>query len=1005
MKEYCDITPKSCLRLLAVSALAATPLAAQTKIDIDLNRIYCEQSLGEPWRLFDEQDSVGDPINGTGTQPVSEWTTSFSNKTWFYPISAIVDLGSLCQIDAIASWDGGGQTLIEVEYGEPGNWTMLWSYTQPVYMDWVIENVDVQSRYLRITNHEVNYAPEEMVVYGSRLEPYQPEPAEIGHIPPTMDRLIAVNGFHNDPLGRLQAVGSLREYHNWYWNDSNTLDPVYDGDELKFNKSYTGNWNFDRFYRNIRLSGISTVADIKGSVPWIVEGGDSDHKPMPPSENRDALDPASYVEHARFLYQFAARYGSVAVDPATLTLHSSEPAITGAGTVRWMESWNEQDKWWRGREGYFSAKEYAAMASADIDGHLGTLGAGVGIHTADPNMKFAMSGTALLDLDYLKTIKQWCDVNRNGDFPFDAINFHHYCNDNGGQGESTIGVSPEADGLRERLEVFAEYRNRYLPGVEIWLSEFGYDTYQQSVQRAPAIGSMDGYEVQAAWILRSFLALSAAGIDRAHLYMTRDATSLPLASKYATSGLLERDANNQFVPKLSWFYTYTLKRRLTNLYFESEQDSGQSDVMIYRFADAMGDVRAIAVWCPTSEDKTVSNYSLDLDGLATTATLVEFADNSTSGIETALIISNDAVTIDVSETPVLVMLDDPEMGLGPDQLIPLTTANVVNEDGFGDATLIADEQATAVGAEMGTGGSPTTSWNPGWGSSVTWPNSVYIDLGEVTPVTYVYLYDSSSSGTVEISVGEPGNWEPLTTDGLTEYNVWIPIAIMRETRYVRITKHSQSANFNEIALFTNDSLPPLDGPEFDTQLEPQFTNVEVGASGSPAGSFAENEGQFVVEGSGVIATWRAWDTFHYGYMSATGDFDFSTRVDSLTPATSGSTAFLMARESLDDDVPFVSTSVGGTLAAVSQFNRSTTGQKPTEVRSPWAATKNWLRLERVGNVFNSYYSTDGVSWTLVNSTTEALPSTVYLGFGAASGNTTSLATAVFEDTELVGTVE
>ena len=48
----------------------------------------------------------------------------------------------------------------------------------------------------------------------------------------------------------------------------------------------------------------------------------------------------------------------------------------------------------------------------------------------------------------------------------------------------------------------------------------------------------------------------------------------------------------------------------------------------------------------------------------------------------------------------------------------------------------------------------------------------------------------------------------------------------------------------------------------------------------------------------------------------------------------------------------------------------------------------WLRLTRVGNLFTSYRSTDGITWTAYASTTLALNATVYVGAALSSGNAT-----------------
>ena len=222
------------------------------------------------------------------------------------------------------------------------------------------------------------------------------------------------------------------------------------------------------------------------------------------------------------------------------------------------------------------------MCSADYDGHRRTMGRTVGVRNADPNMKLVMGGIARPEIEYLKAMKLWADFHRGGDFPADVINLHHYSNDAGGQGgQPTTGISPEADGLRERFQRVVEWRDRFLPGKEVWVSEFGYDMNPQSTQRAPAIGAADAEEVQGRWIVRSYLALAAAGVDRAQLYMLRDVNAGNTV-QYNSSGLTS-EKWNQHKPKRAWYYVAALRHILRGTRFESEVPSGNANVRIYRF--------------------------------------------------------------------------------------------------------------------------------------------------------------------------------------------------------------------------------------------------------------------------------------------------------------------------------------------------------------------------------------------------------------------------------------
>jgi regulation of enolase protein 1 (concanavalin A-like superfamily) len=92
---------------------------------------------------------------------------------------------------------------------------------------------------------------------------------------------------------------------------------------------------------------------------------------------------------------------------------------------------------------------------------------------------------------------------------------------------------------------------------------------------------------------------------------------------------------------------------------------------------------------------------------------------------------------------------------------------------------------------------------------------------------------------------------------------------------------------------------------------------------------------------------------------------------------------------------------GGT-GRVAETPLGTAAQK--EIQSAGTGTNSypnsWIRLTRVGNTFTGYFSTDGVNWTVVSSTTMALPSTIYLGFAVCSRTAGQLATAQFRDVSL-----
>ena len=214
------------------------------------------------------------------------------------------------------------------------------------------------------------------------------------------------------------------------------------------------------------------------------------------------------------------------------------------------------------------------------------------------------------------------------------------------QRPETKALSPEDDHLREKLEVLTDWRDRNAPDRELWLTEFGYDTNEGSPLYARPIGSMTAMDVQAAWILRGYFALAAARVDRAAQFMLRDVDSKG-KGVFASCGLVSEKGTWQ--PKPSWFYVATLRHHLG-----AEVPSGRPDVRIYRFDAVRGAGHAFAVWCPTSEDKKVSGYRLPVP--ARKRRQVVFTNGQVKGVVRQLPGSGNSVSVDVGETPTLVMV-------------------------------------------------------------------------------------------------------------------------------------------------------------------------------------------------------------------------------------------------------------------------------------------------------------------------------------------------------------
>jgi hypothetical protein len=608
--------------------------------------------------LVDEQDLAGDPRAGDASPAKTSYSNGWINAKLYYPLSIVIDLGSIHDLTDVCFFDMEGNGRLTVDARQDDAWNPLFVDDLKEYRRWSSHKAVASTRYLRLTFESPSALIGEVLLYGTAREPRPPLPQAKPHTQALMESFIGINGFVDDPIERIAACGHLREYHSWQWDEGNqdASYPGYPNHRLAWSPSWVSGpgwgWDFDAFYRQLKDAGVEIAPCLQGCAPYLV-GFDKERADEKPVAGGDPAEPQSYIAHASYLFQFAARYGSTRCDETLLKLKPGQPVRTGLGLVRYIENWNEPDKWWKNRAAYFQPFELAAMCSADFDGHKGNLGPGVGVKNADPNMKLVLGGLARPEIEYLKAMKLWAQFHRAGDFPADVINLHHYSNDAGGQGGNpTTGISPEADGLRERFERIVRWRNLHLPGKEIWVSEFGYDTNPQSTQRAPAIGKTSAEEVQGRWIVRSYLALAASGVDRVQLYMLRDVNAANTV-QYDSSGLTS-EKSNRHQPKRSWFYVATLRHVLRGTRFESEIASGDPNVRIYRFRSEGHPSRDVyAVWCPTSDTSEVSDFSLDLPN-AVTATLVTLGPQSATGQAAPLTIKDGTVPFSVGERPVFV---------------------------------------------------------------------------------------------------------------------------------------------------------------------------------------------------------------------------------------------------------------------------------------------------------------------------------------------------------------
>ncbi|MFK7971328.1 MAG: hypothetical protein AB8F95_13230 [Bacteroidia bacterium] len=723
--------------------------------------------------LFDEQE-LGKRVRDffPPYSPKSIFAGDFEGKELYLPIRVVINLKGTYLLHALSLFDTTGQGLLEIDYGNPQDWTTLCTDSLRSFGKWNVYRFDQNksTQFIRITIHEPGAEIGELLLFGTKTKPSQTPGSDALQLEKrqfTFDAFCGINGFINDPMERLAPVaGVLREYHRWDWDEGNEDKsyPGYPDNQYAFSPSWARgehwSWDFDDFYRKAKKHGLAVAPSLGGCAPFLRNHNPKRADDKPTLAGTDPETPEAYAALADYAYQFAARYGKTNVDPKHLKLSPEQKKRSGLDLIAYLEDGNEPDRWWQGKAAYHNPIEYAARLSAFYDGHAATLGKQAGAKMADPQLPVVMGGLARPDTNYLRAMLFWARYHRpKGDFPADVINLHHYSNTGGDQwtGDTTRGQSPEADDLYERLSELAAFRDRHLPGKELWLSELGYDTNPVSPQRAAARDSLSAQEMQARWIMRSMLIAQAAGIDRAFVYMLRD-VSAESTVRYNSSGLT-RELWHQHEPKTSWFYLATLKNALTDYYFDKRIGTEDKHLHCYRYIHKQSQEPTLVLWNDQEEKQEI-----DLNRLSLSAP--DWLLTCEPGKRNGQLRKQPGATISVSGKPVLIGYG--KAPLRQQQLRFGGVRGITVSDGLHP---LVDEQSKTGNPAIGQGGAPASAWKIGWGADA---ETYTLSFERASRISDIWLYDGEGADSVYVSTSNKpeGPFRPIGSMKLDQYQKW-----------------------------------------------------------------------------------------------------------------------------------------------------------------------------------------------------------------------------------------
>jgi serine/threonine protein kinase/Tol biopolymer transport system component/tetratricopeptide (TPR) repeat protein len=162
----------------------------------------------------------------------------------------------------------------------------------------------------------------------------------------------------------------------------------------------------------------------------------------------------------------------------------------------------------------------------------------------------------------------------------------------------------------------------------------------------------------------------------------------------------------------------------------------------------------------------------------------------------------------------------------------------------------------------------------------------------------------------------------------------------------------------------------------------------------PPGScrYEKRSATYLVVGCGGDI-WGTIDDFHFAYKQLQGDGSITAKVESVEDIHKPSKAGIMIRASLDPRAPFAAVYVTPNSGVTFQTRTDTTGGTGSDSDNRKATPEQnalrapvWLRIERKGDQFSAFYSSDGVAWTLMAWSPQSIsvPASVYLGLAVTS---------------------
>jgi hypothetical protein len=276
-----------------------------------------------------------------------------------------------------------------------------------------------------------------------------------------------------------------------------------------------------------------------------------------------------------------------------------------------------------------------------------------------------MAGTAGIHPEIYRGLKYyWYYKRPKHDPAIDVVAGHNYAT-TGVNGDGEV-KSPENDSLLFKMQEFVAESRELCPQCETWLGEFGYDRNRVSPLGVPIIPGKDSSEIQAEWIIRSWLHLSFSGLDRATIFQIRND---PLAkdydsvgtTKFNTSGLADYHQYTQeggtvytnYYAFAAWYFQHALYAKLGNYKADSVIYYNMDSIWVYRYR-SINDPDSICYvyWSGTQTNRGTAEYNIKTGHANMQVSITSFADKLPDGATiTPTTNANGELNIVINESP------------------------------------------------------------------------------------------------------------------------------------------------------------------------------------------------------------------------------------------------------------------------------------------------------------------------------------------------------------------